>query len=350
MWMNQFVWDKDKEPKIMEITNREEFAATTTYTEGGMFADSFRYFYPDQKEAYTNWHTLTNARDTNYGCRLDYIYTDSRLAESDLTDCNIMAEVMGSDHCPVKAEYSAEFIKCEKCPGICTKYMPEFTGKQQKLSSFFVKRKSDQSSQDSVCEEILKTNNSDSNDGRVTESKERTNTEQSESSHAEKNRKRPLPMDSNSLSSANPLKKRKSDNNASKQANLMNFFAKPKTKNPDSEKADKEEANIALQGKERVEAKVDTGATCVENNESQATVTTKESVKLGQTSAWKNLLKGPPPAPLCKGHKEPSVLRTVKKPGPNKGKQFFVCCRGEGASNNPEARCDFFQWVDNKKR
>lgn len=74
------------------------------------------------------------------------------------------------------------------------------------------------------------------------------------------------------------------------------------------------------------------------------------TVKSNSASAWKNLLQGPPPPPLCKGHQEPCVLRTVKKPGPNKGKQFFVCARGEGHSTNPEARCDFFKWVDYKKK
>ena len=62
-------------------------------------------------------------------------------------------------------------------------------------------------------------------------------------------------------------------------------------------------------------------------------------------NAWRAIFKGPPEAPPCKGHKEPSVLRTVKKKGPNFGKQFWCCSRGEGRADDPNARCDFFKWV-----
>ena len=59
---------------------------------------------------------------------------------------------------------------------------------------------------------------------------------------------------------------------------------------------------------------------------------------------WKTILKGPEPPPLCKGHNEPCVKRTVKKEGPNLGKQFYCCSRPEGHKNNKEARCQFFKW------
>ena len=59
---------------------------------------------------------------------------------------------------------------------------------------------------------------------------------------------------------------------------------------------------------------------------------------------WKMLMKGPPPAPLCKGHKEPCVDRVVKKPGPNQGRKFWCCARGEGKAGDPNARCDYFLW------
>jgi AP endonuclease-2 len=62
-------------------------------------------------------------------------------------------------------------------------------------------------------------------------------------------------------------------------------------------------------------------------------------------SSWKNILKGPPPAPPCSGHKEPCVLRTVKNKGPNHGKKFYCCARPQGHSTNKEARCNYFAWV-----
>ena len=60
---------------------------------------------------------------------------------------------------------------------------------------------------------------------------------------------------------------------------------------------------------------------------------------------WKSILSGPRPPPLCSGHKEPCVLRTVKIKGPNQGRQFHCCARPQGHSSNPEARCNFFKWV-----
>lgn len=62
-------------------------------------------------------------------------------------------------------------------------------------------------------------------------------------------------------------------------------------------------------------------------------------------SAWKTLFGSAPEAPLCKGHKEKAVLKTVGKKGPNKGRQFWSCPRGTGKVGDPEACCDFFRWV-----
>ncbi|OQR99111.1 DNA-(apurinic or apyrimidinic site) lyase [Achlya hypogyna] len=62
--------------------------------------------------------------------------------------------------------------------------------------------------------------------------------------------------------------------------------------------------------------------------------------------SWKALLPGrPPPPPLCSGHKEPSLLRTVLKRNDNYGRKFYICAKPEGAPGDPKARCDFFQWA-----
>jgi AP endonuclease 2 len=41
---------------------------------------------------------------------------------------------------------------------------------------------------------------------------------------------------------------------------------------------------------------------------------------------WNTLL-APTPAPKCNVHQEPAKEFTVNKPGPNKGKKFFICSR-----------------------
>jgi exodeoxyribonuclease III len=65
------------------------------------FIDSFRYKYPDTKEAYTWWSYRFNARTNNAGWRIDYFIISERLMPW-IQDQVIHADVMGSDHCPVE--------------------------------------------------------------------------------------------------------------------------------------------------------------------------------------------------------------------------------------------------------
>ena len=64
------------------------------------FTDSFRYLYPDKTEAYSWWSYRTAARKRNAGWRIDYFLTSDRLREQ-IDDAFILANVEGSDHCPV---------------------------------------------------------------------------------------------------------------------------------------------------------------------------------------------------------------------------------------------------------
>ncbi|MTI95879.1 MAG: exodeoxyribonuclease III [Firmicutes bacterium] len=67
------------------------------------FIDTFRHFYPEKTGAYTWWSYMRNARERNSGWRIDYFLVSQRLKDK-LTDAQIEAEVMGSDHCPVGLE------------------------------------------------------------------------------------------------------------------------------------------------------------------------------------------------------------------------------------------------------
>jgi len=80
---------------------------------------------------------------------------------------------------------------------------------------------------------------------------------------------------------------------------------------------------------------------CRENLPVSQTKTNNKEVK----NAWGALFKPPLPAPLCTKHKEEALRRKVLKKGPNTGREFWVCRRGEGRADDPEARCDFFKWV-----
>ena len=76
---------------------REKF---TTWLDAG-FTDTFRYFYPDQKEIYSWWSYRFKAREKNTGWRIDYFVTSSSLNDK-LSDAKIHTDVLGSDHCPVE--------------------------------------------------------------------------------------------------------------------------------------------------------------------------------------------------------------------------------------------------------
>lgn len=54
--------------------------------------------------------------------------------------------------------------------------------------------------------------------------------------------------------------------------------------------------------------------------------------------------------PLCKGHGEPCVARSVKKEGPNNGRRFYSCARAQGPAANPEANCGHFEWATKRSR
>ena len=63
------------------------------------YLDVFRTFN-DEPGQYTYWDTMTGARDRNVGWRIDYFFVDSAFAPC-VEAAFIMADAMGSDHCPV---------------------------------------------------------------------------------------------------------------------------------------------------------------------------------------------------------------------------------------------------------
>lgn len=78
----------------------EERAAFSNLLDHG-FVDTFRYFYPEQKESYSWWSYRFHAREKNAGWRIDYFVVSECLKEK-LVSAAIHAEIMGSDHCPVE--------------------------------------------------------------------------------------------------------------------------------------------------------------------------------------------------------------------------------------------------------
>ena len=80
----------------------QERAKFTELLAGG-FTDSFRFLWPDRRDAYSWWSYRTAARSRNAGWRIDYFLLSDRLRPH-LKDADILSEVLGSDHCPVGVE------------------------------------------------------------------------------------------------------------------------------------------------------------------------------------------------------------------------------------------------------
>jgi len=73
------------------------------------FVDAFRTFHPDEKDHYTWWSYITNARARNVGWRIDYFLVSKNLMPV-VTGASILSDVMGSDHCPILLELDSDSL------------------------------------------------------------------------------------------------------------------------------------------------------------------------------------------------------------------------------------------------
>lgn len=70
---------------------------------GAGFTDTFRHFYPDVTGVYSWWSYRFKAREKNAGWRIDYFLVSNRFV-THVIKSEILADVFGSDHCPVLIE------------------------------------------------------------------------------------------------------------------------------------------------------------------------------------------------------------------------------------------------------
>lgn len=359
-----------------ETEEEEGSDSSKNCVSGGNFIDTFRHFHPTRTNAFTCWSTRTGARQTNYGTRIDYIFANRWLVEKNLLNADIMPEVDGSDHCPIWAKLNCTFIPSPRCPALCTCYMPEFMGKQQKLLRFLVKvlLRSDQHT-----EKLLP--------GSQEAGEIRENLNPLAPATVSSGNKRPT--DGLPESSTFKGKKPKLAKATKPQGSLLTFF-KPKTTPvvtssqslsstentttdlncdgvvPETHEGTENDVNscstshsMLTEFPTKVEVKGETSHLRIKQtkekeacrqDQMQSNTTLNQGTKKGSCpDFWKSVLHGPPQPPPCNAHNEPCVLRTVKKTGPNLGRQFFVCARPQGHASNSEARCNFFAWVDKRK-
>ncbi|XP_038061270.1 DNA-(apurinic or apyrimidinic site) endonuclease 2-like isoform X2 [Patiria miniata] len=351
-WLTSFLHDDTPEKPASEseaslkLKNDDESSChkeqpKSSNSSSGIFVDTFRRFHPTRQKAFTCWSTMTGARQTNYGTRIDYIFANMGLFEKMIASCDILPEVEGSDHCPVKARVTCQPVPSKKLPELCSSNMPEFSGKQQKLLSFFQKLSPSK---------VALARKPEPDEPRQKDNKTRTMLDLS---------KPGLKRTGSDPSSQRSQKKLKTNPSELQKGSLMNFFQKKRPPEDVSENKGRTDVDVVKQPEllkatsmPPVDLKAERGNANGGSQEMLETSSQTDGSKRGKTNssvAWKQLLSGPPQAPTCKGHSESCLLRTVKKPGPNLGKKFYVCPRPEGHKDNPEARCNTFIWVTKGK-
>ena len=289
--------------------------------------DSFRYLHPSQEKAYTCWSTLLDSRKINYGTRIDYILLSKSLA-GHLRKAEVWQEVEGSDHCPVFTELAMELVASSQPsrPSLCSSNFS--AGKQKKLSDFLRAGQKSSGSGSGLAASA-----------KVSLGKRKSGSTVDQTSAAKTRKmasggKKKVDSKQSLASFFKPVSEQKQQSNDQPADNIL----KDNVMEDDSITSS-EESRTASQ-EERPSTDTDSS--------SQSDTSANSGRKLSQ--AWKGVFGGPPKPPLCKGHSEPCVLRTVKKQGPNKNKQFWVCARPGGGKGDPEARCDFFQWKSAKQK
>ncbi|XP_037027976.1 DNA-(apurinic or apyrimidinic site) endonuclease 2-like isoform X2 [Bradysia coprophila] len=252
------------------------------------FVDTFRMLHPDTSDAFTCWCSRTNARQNNYGSRIDYIMVDKELSTY-LEKAEVHSDIYGSDHCPISATFHTLIpVPAEKPPLDAAKYYKEFCGKQTNLKDFLSR-----------------------NDGCPTQ---------------------------NAFEILNRAKSKRNNGPEGKQADITKFFAKkPKITN---------DTMTVESNSYRHDDMTSSGKTFVDFQQRKE----KSLADANQDASkkWKNLMSTPN-TPSCAGHNELCVLRTVRKKGLNQGRKFWACPRGVGQSNDPNANCNHFAWVVNTK-
>ena len=386
--MEELSEDAEQEPK----SNRQR-----------RFVDVFRSFHRTREYAFTCWSTVTGARKTNYGTRIDYIIVNKEFLMKYAVSCDIRPDIHGSDHCPVVAAFSCSVKAAETLPDMCTSYMPEFRGRQKSIKAFFqtgpkqtASSEIKMRSETLACAQSVTEPRTFGNNGNNDNSKKRKAGKERSQNQAKMQKtgmKASQTETGSNRSLASYFKKSITNTQKNKKVDkkeIIDFFAEAnitdsslkeeifrdtlgslaETKANECKKGVigvtemnemKEICNISNSGENskrssnqveltsfKKQITLSDSVANINSTFSSGCATEQKNEENGKSGGkimqWKSILKGPEPPPLCEGHKEECVLRTVKKQGPNLGRQFYCCARPEGRTNDKEARCKTFKW------
>ncbi|KAG8769008.1 Class II abasic (AP) endonuclease [Ceratobasidium sp. 428] len=377
----------------------------------GPMVDTIRNVWPGREDMFTCWNTRTNARESNYGTRIDYILITQGLLPW-LKHGDIQPDIRGSDHCPVFIDLHDEITlpdgqilhlvdkisppsdetgRRKDPPPISTKFWEEFSGRQKLLSSFFSKKStvaaqsgltpskngtqtelvscSEPSASYSDKSASLVADSEIVSEASISVNPQEYNTviESSFQSLVPPQGQR-RKATSSVIQSVEPKSKRPRKNVVTSQHNqpskLATFFVGgPKQQGISMERPHSPPIELSSDSDEE-----QTGlASSSVNDSTQVSgmasmlISSQTTDRGSSKAAWSKLMK-PPEPPRCTVHNVPATEHTVKKTGPNKGKRFFLCSMPMGPGYDsgkstrlreevdPKYRCNYFKWASDAKK
>ncbi|PWY67508.1 DNA lyase Apn2 [Aspergillus heteromorphus CBS 117.55] len=362
--------------------------------EQSVLHDICRSFHPDRRGMYTCWEQRINARPGNYGSRIDYVLCSLDMQDW-FSNSNIQEGLMGSDHCPVYADFKDTVILGDKQvnirdlvnpPGMfengerqqeyTTKLLlptsgrliPEFD-KRRSIKDMFMRKPTSASQSPQPGTPSLSHTASTGKETAVLEStpKQAVSKPSVSTDTQPKGVVRKRPEKNNS-----PMKRAKSVAASAPapptagQRTLQGFF-KPKSAPIDESPTQNPEPSTmplppsssqtttmteSRQPEDEVEPTSTAEPTDETNPAASTTPTPKEDDRIidpiVSKEDWTRLFTKKR-APPCDGHQEPCISLTTKKPGINCGRAFWICPRPLGPSGNKEKgtqwRCPTFIWA-----
>lgn len=289
--------DKAKKLSLdMDMKSPTRLWLNRMLTNGGM-VDTFRHFKPKQEDAFTCWNTQTNARQTNYGVRIDYVLANRDFVSKEGLSAEVLQDVYGSDHCPVAASFKNDsflFKGRREPPAFCTKFLPHLASRQSSIKDFLNKPRSDSPVKAGASVPIT-----------LNES-------------ASQSRQTQFTRGRNSKSGSRTGKPKPKS-----QSSIKSFFT-PLT--PEKRRASQDFDIVSN----------DTSGKLPASEPGYDDISAKPNdLNVQRAKRWKNILKGPPEAPWCKVHKLKCATKVVTKKSENKGRKFFSC---------PRPECNTFYW------
>jgi AP endonuclease 2 len=366
--------------------------------EKGILWDTTRGFHPDRAGMYTHWEQKINARPGNFGSRIDFVLVAESM-RSWIKDANIQEGLLGSDHCPVYADFNdvvstadgdlklldimnpaGVFVdgerrrewKVQDVPAFSGKRLQEFD-KRRSIKSMFAAPSTKQATAlprraaDDAAPKSHSTSHTVDPHFQPSQTPNSANTTNENTASPDKKRK------ATSKAHSVPAKKQKAEaksinktSNSSApvakgQQSLMGFF-QPKLTPPKTEEdtaVDKYDGSADLYSITSALApasplatakKSDTGILQSPKTPSQLqaakpSVVVKASpttslpdfeARSATSATWSALLNSRPTAPKCEEHDEPCKTMQTKKKGSNQGRSFWMCARPLGPSGQKE--------------